>query len=348
MAVEQYVDFSAATTIAVGGYTAGSGVLNVASTSSPFPASGNFSVVITDASTGATKVLLRVTAKNSSTQWAVTAEGTDANASASDNVYAVLSALSLDGIRADQNQFGTRANLPSTTGQKKGNRYKCTDSPYEFIFDGSAWQPFFMGVRVVEPVAANFSWNNQGGASIITSAGGILLACPPHSGDTIRSQLVSYGSAPFTVDMAFMPGLYGVINFASLLLSDGTKFATFVMAPVTSTGGAFQFQYDRWNTNSSYNSTPNLANGSNAWPISATPPLIWLRLYDDGVDRNIYYSVDGVNFVLLLQESNTAFLTPTKVGFGIDLATSISVTSTMWVVHWNLYSGAPPATGYSV
>ena len=48
MATEQYVDLAAATTVASGGYTAGSGVLNVGSTAGSFPGAPNFSVVITD------------------------------------------------------------------------------------------------------------------------------------------------------------------------------------------------------------------------------------------------------------------------------------------------------------
>src|SRR5579885_2537534 len=222
---ESYVDFSAATTVGTGGYTAGSGVLNVASTGSPFPSAATFSVVITDASTGATKVLLRVSAVNSGTQWAVAAEGTDANANHLDNVYAVLSASALDQIRADCNQFGTRATLPSTTGQKTGNRYKCTDSPYEFIYDGTAWRPFIFGYRVDEPLSSNFSWLNQGGASIITSKGGINLVAPPNSGDAIRAQQQSTISTPYTCDMAIMPAIrnanYYVFGMCAIASSSG-------------------------------------------------------------------------------------------------------------------------------
>jgi hypothetical protein len=34
---------------------------------------------------------------------------------------------------------GLYASLPSTSGQVTGNRYVCTDSPYEMYFDGSVW-----------------------------------------------------------------------------------------------------------------------------------------------------------------------------------------------------------------
>jgi hypothetical protein len=52
----------------------------------------------------------------------------------------------MDQIRKDLVQFGTFANLPSTVGQKQGNRYRCTDVPAELIYDGAAWQLQTFGV----------------------------------------------------------------------------------------------------------------------------------------------------------------------------------------------------------
>jgi len=87
------------TTVAAGGYTAASGVLNVASTAAPFPQVGDFRIAIYDVSTGVLKVILKVTAINSSTQFAVTAEGTDAAANATDIVRGtILSAAVLSAI----------------------------------------------------------------------------------------------------------------------------------------------------------------------------------------------------------------------------------------------------------
>lgn len=88
MAATEQVANLTKTTVAVGGYTAGSGVLNVGTTGSPFPSSGTFRVAILDPTEVTIKVTLKVTAINSSTQWAVTAEGTDANANAGDHVLA--------------------------------------------------------------------------------------------------------------------------------------------------------------------------------------------------------------------------------------------------------------------
>lgn len=346
MATEQYVDFSATTTVATGGYTAGSFVLNVASTGAPFPANPNFSVVILNASTGATEVLLRVTGVNSSSQWAVIAEGTDANASASDNVYAVLSASALNGIRADVNQFGTRANLPLTTGQVQGNTYKCTDSPYSFIFDGTKWQAFFMGYHVNEPLSSAFSWVNQGGAAIVTTLGGIQLTVPPNSGDSFREQVQSWTPGQQCVDIAFLPSFHYTSAFMQLLLRNSGSTNQAGWSIGSGTQPSFALGGSRFASPTSFNSNYTVTQAE----FMGTGPLLWLRIYDDGTtNRTIYFSVDGNQFYQFFQESRTAYITPNQVGFAIDQSVNTSGTrSAMWVVHWNVYSGAPPTSGYTV
>ncbi len=99
-AAEQLVDL-AYTTVAAGGYTGGSGLLNVASTSTgsgalPFPATGVFSVSISDPTTRIVKTLLEVTAINSGTQFATASiAGLDVNAVVGDLVEAVQDKRSL-------------------------------------------------------------------------------------------------------------------------------------------------------------------------------------------------------------------------------------------------------------
>jgi hypothetical protein len=68
------------------GYTAGSGVLNVASTASPWPQSPTFTVMIGNVQ----HTILRVTAINSGTQWAVTAEANDADSASGVSVKGTI------------------------------------------------------------------------------------------------------------------------------------------------------------------------------------------------------------------------------------------------------------------
>ena len=86
------------TSIAIGGYTAGSGILNVLSTASPWPSTGTFTVQLQNTQL----TLLRVTAVNSGSQWAVTAEANDANATAETMVFGtILSVAAFAQIKND-------------------------------------------------------------------------------------------------------------------------------------------------------------------------------------------------------------------------------------------------------
>jgi hypothetical protein len=79
------------TYVAAGGYTVGDGVLNVDSTAAPFPQVGNFRISIFDKdSPYALKVILKVTAINSGSQFAVVAEGTDSNVDEDDVVRGTM------------------------------------------------------------------------------------------------------------------------------------------------------------------------------------------------------------------------------------------------------------------
>src|SRR5512143_96766 len=99
-------------------YTAGAASITVSSTTGddagfPFPTSVPFRLSIFDTTTSpaAFKVILKVTAITDGTHFAVTAEGTDANAATGNTCYGVQTAASLTAIRTDA---GTDANLTFT------------------------------------------------------------------------------------------------------------------------------------------------------------------------------------------------------------------------------------------
>jgi hypothetical protein len=71
-------------------YTAGDGHIHVASTAAPFPQIGDFRISIFDKSTGALKVILKVTTVTNTTDWVVTAEGTDAAVAVGDIVKGTM------------------------------------------------------------------------------------------------------------------------------------------------------------------------------------------------------------------------------------------------------------------
>ena len=299
---EQYVNYPATTTVASGGYTAGSGVLNVASTGAPFPSLATFRVVVQSRGTGLAEVLLEVTAINSGTQWAVTAEGTDSDAIAGDNVYAVLSAGALTQLRSDASMTGPFAGLPVTV-PLAGTRYRCTDCAYEFVSNGSAWLAWYQGIPVtVPPLASTFA--TAGTGSIAQGTGSLIMT---GSASLWSAFTVASPSVPFTLEVGILFLVGGVSASAGITTSDGTKYEYEYL------GGSFLDvdYFSALNTSASVlvsQTTDNLG-----------PPLLFLRMTLDSTHRT-YYIGDGSagGWVRFYQEAATANLTTSEVGLAIN------------------------------
>jgi len=326
VAPEAYVDLCT-TTVASGGYTAGSGVLNVASTGSPFPQVQQFHFYIADATTKAVKAVGLATAINSGTQWAVTMS-TDANANQNDVVALSLCAGAMDQIRTDINQYGTRANLPSTTGQKTGNTYKCTDSPYSYIFNGSAWDAYVYGMKVTEPVSANFSWANQGSCSVSSTYGGEILTFVKGSSDSLRVRYLAAPSTPYTITALLVINMTPTsYNMAGLCFYNSSSGKLCTLCFQLGSSGYLELARQNWNTTTSFSATVTNT------PIALAAGEVWLRITDDGTNFKFYASVDRVNWVLCETVSRTAFLTPQSVGYIADQTANL-FDSTAWLLDW--------------
>jgi hypothetical protein len=124
------------------GCLAGDATISVASMAN-LPSLANFTIGV---ATGGTIEWMLVTAIAGSGPYTLTVtraqEGSTAAAhSSGDSVFLVLTGGALAKVLADHSAVGTYASAPtSTTGARKGMRYRCIDAPYEFIFDGAAWQ----------------------------------------------------------------------------------------------------------------------------------------------------------------------------------------------------------------
>ena len=234
----------------------------------------------------------------------------------------------LDGIRSDQSQVGTYANLP-TSGMKTGDRYTCTNRRAEFIYNGSNWDMFYMGLYVPGPFTAlpSFSWRNQGLASIITEAGDTeFLIAPLATGDDYKCREINVpGSTPWTITVCLLP-CTPKVNYSSvgLFLSDGTKLITLPVDGQTN----FKVAIGQFSSVSSYSSTPLDLGGIatiNSLPIMA-------RITDDGTNHIFGVSSDGVNWYTA-QQSRTAYMTATKIGYCANSNNATSAAAVR-IINW--------------
>lgn len=318
------------TTVAIGGYSSGSGVLNVGSTAGISILAGEtVRLAIYDA-TPALVVILIATAVNSGTQFAVTAEGADANALAGQTVINALTVGAMDQIRSDISGLGTFANLP-TLNLLAGMRYKQTDGPYDFIYDGSQWQPFVMGYQAVLPVAGNFTWANQGGATVDFSKGFGLLSVPANASLSLRVQYASLPSTPFTID-----AMFGADNMTSqndgvgIGFYDSSGGRLIVMAMFGGIySGAPGWQVQR------YTSVTAFSAAEATFGLAPSPlPLGFISIADDGTNLNFYVGY-GANKKLIYSEAVGAFVTPNKVVFFGNSADNkaLSMALFSWYQH---------------
>lgn len=316
MAVERFANLAG--TLLNGAYTSGSGVLNVDSTAAPFPQTGNFRVAVADPTTFAVKVLLKVTAINSATQFAVTAEGSDANGADNDLCKLVLTNDGLGSMFADALQFGTYANLPATTNQRLGNRYLCTDSPYECVFDGSAWDHFIPSIgQVTQPPTSGWSWVNQGGASVVTTHGGLQLLAPAGAGDNHRVYVRTPGNSTFVASLLFTPEIFTENSVFCGLYFRESGTGKLSAIGVTNSGGSYGVRANRWASPT----TSGVAISSLIFPVVRFHHfvIVQMELTSTDVIYRVAYDNRTQYYQVATESKTTSFTTaPDQYGIGVN------------------------------
>ena len=196
------------------------------------------------------------------------------------------------------------------------------------------------------PSSSGFGWVNQGSASVTIQNGVLVMSATGTGADNLRFYKETLPSTPWTVIAAFVKRpnffMYPTTPAAEpggwddgIGISDGTKFLFFGISD-----------------NNTYNTltnlpTLNLDEYTNSTTFSGTrlfnmsvygwPPIWWLKITDDGTTRKYYVSVDPTNagWQQIYQHAHTGYLTPTQVGYLMDVwdahANGVTVTSNVWV-----------------
>lgn len=258
---------------------------------SVFPSSGNFRILIESE-------LLVVTARSSNTLTVVRAqEGTSAASHA--DLLPVTHILTADGF----DRFG-KDNVPLWGESTAPPLNKLVDTDGKSLLTTS-----------------DFSWTNQGGASVSDLAGTILLRAPASSGTNFRIFRRAAPSPPWTLVTAVRPhvqGIDGSSNSSQLGIccreSSTGKFIT--LAVNRKNTDPMRFAIDHWTNETTYGgSTPYL--GKNQCFIGN---VMWLRIIDDNTNLKFAISDDGVEFIQVLSQSRTALMSggANQVGIAVN------------------------------
>jgi len=196
-----------------------------------------------------------------------------------------------------------------------GRLFLPTDSHYIFRDNGASWVPFLNGKQVTLPVDGDYSWDNQGGASVSASSGAIALTVPAVAGDNLRVRYKTAPSVPYVITAAFLVDtrLIDFCQFGLCFRQNSTgELATMSITSVSAAGDGFGYANYKY-TNSTSFSTAYVSAARNTRLFQVTP--MWLRIEDDNTDRKSYISVDGLTFREVHSVGRTDFLTADQVGF---------------------------------
>jgi hypothetical protein len=289
-----------------------------------FPTGGNFRIIVDNEIMLVTDVQGKVFTVTRA-QEGTSAAGHDADAA----VFHILTAGAL--AQRDIEQIATGAVANRDAAGQAGRLYLPTEG-YIARDNGLEWErmPFW---RFTPPASGDFTWVNQGTATVADTKGMMVLTTPSvASGENLRCLVKSAPSTPYTITVALMAHSpiyttssvmpqYGICLRQS---SDG-KLLTYGFGY---NNYPFRFQYAQM-------TNPTTVSGG---VVDTTVPRhwpLWLRVSDDGTYRRVYVSGDGVRFQpAVTAESRTAFLTADQVGVFANSWKNDKITRVISFLHW--------------
>ena len=162
-----------------------------------------------------------------------------------------------------------------------------------------------------------WTWFNQGTATV-NQAGNIVTLLTPGSlaGTNLRGRLRgSYPTAPFTLIVVVRPwfqvaGAAVLLDVIGLTVTDGTKHKILV-------GANFNFNTAAGPSGiwvGKYASATSATSATVIDAIQIQNSVVYLKLVDDNTNQTFSYSLDGQQYIQVLQETRTTFLTPSDIG----------------------------------
>lgn len=258
---------------------------------------------------------------------------TSANHASGAQVLHILTAGGLSAIVSQSNTsfVGTQASLPGSYSLV-GSSYHATDQPYINVWNGSSYTQYY--TPIVTPPPALGTWTVINGSQISTSTTTAGLNVTRTSGSNIAGLFVATPATPYKIAMRFhmvcasndsnsWAGAYWSNNLASPTLGQ--------MMVVRGNNNWINF-----NITSGFTGSPGF--GTIYDPGASTMGMIGnqinMILEDNGTNRIVHTSADGVNFVVGSgwPRARTDNATPAAVGFGVSGTTLTSITLVSWRV----------------
>jgi hypothetical protein len=180
--------------------------------------------------------------------------------------------------------------------------------------------------------SSDFTWQNQGGATISDVDGTVFMTAPTDSGRNVRIQERSAPSTPYTyiVGMQYLcPGQDGDAKpgfGCGFRESSSGKLMLLTILSESFFGPYISICVQRYSNTSTLFTTLN-----GPTPLLLMNDVAWMKMENDGTNLKWYVSTDGASWLLFFSESKTAYFSgnPDKV---------------LWHAGNYLNSGSPAAT----
>lgn len=295
----------------------------VVASATGFPSSGQFRILIESE-------ILLVTAV-AGTTFTVT-RGAESTTAASHTsgvaITHVLTKGAIDKLKTDviaiTNKRDVIANLPSAGNP--GTIYLPTDEPVLLFDNGASWNSFGPIFSLTPPPATTgWSWVNQGSAIITATAASWKLSNVSSTGMALFVKTAP--ATPWTMEVLLLPTFtgpnagfmsYAICFYDSVsgklhiyeFLSDGTSNSANWMGML----GAYKYTsvtvfsatyFDRLGINPGWGHR-------------------FVRVGDDGTNRHISFSADGVTYMKAHTIGRTDFVTADKIGFATSNSTAVA------------------------
>jgi hypothetical protein len=182
------------------------------------------------------------------------------------------------------------------------------------------------------PAISSFTWVNQGSATATNPPGSSAIAIvAPTGGINYRMLVKASPATPYSIDAYFIFNLFCSNNQTGGLIfreSSSGKFTSFYIVNGPSFPGWLGIDQ---------NSNPNTpVTNLLRVPFATGSSSLFLRIGDDGTNRNYSVSTDGVNYTIVYTEVRTAYITADQIGFHAKSeggSIQAVVTLSSWLQH---------------
>lgn len=217
--------------------------------------------------------------------------------------------------------IGTLASRPSAASLGANNLYFATDSHQLSRSNGASYAVFGPIYPITAADNTLFSWVNQGSATLSTNGGALLLSATASGVQDVKLRVMTAPATPYTFTALVQVVLNGTdFATAGVAFRESGTGRLHVAGPIVN-GTRQEMISAKYFTPTSFsaNYTVQRVQPSATW---------WLRLTDDGTNRIVSWSPDGLNFIQINSVSRTDFLTANQVGFYADSNTS---NNPLWI-----------------